>query len=669
MKVSLNWLTDYVDISMSAAELGELLTRIGFSLEEIIETQTDVVLDLEVTSNRPDCLGHLGIAREIAAATGAKFKRPVIGELPTSGKVAELASVEVLDPDLCPRYTARVIRGLKVKPSPKWMIERLEAVGLHGINNIVDVTNYVLMEYSQPLHCFDHDKLTRQKIIVRRGKAGETLLSIDDTTCRLDEEMLVIADAKKPIAIAGVMGGLDTEVTEQTTSVLMEAAQFDPLVTRHTSRKLQLTSESNYRFERGVDPVAVSEASLRACQLILQLAGGQLAEGVLDIWAEPWQPRTVRLRPGRCNALLGIETPTERQVEILSSLSLAPKLKGQQIVCTIPSHRIDLQREADLIEEVARMEGYERIPVAEKIAHSVASEGPTRRTRRMVEEAMTAAGFDEALTSSFADAAEAELFGWGRSCRVDSGVRKTNNVLRAAIVPSLLRACKTNQDAGTAEVSLFELASVFPAGEDARLPAEHMELGMVSTGDLRDVRGAIAAVLGRVAPSARLDARHCHAVGFAEGAAAEVFIDDQRAGTIGLIADNVLDYYGLNPDRPIAAASVRFDALGERAGRPRIYQAMAKFPAVHRDLSVVVDEKITWRQLAESIAEVEQPTRVDLGYVTTYRGRQISPGRKSVTLTLTYRSGDRTLKSEQVDQQVAEVVTVLKKKFAAELRR
>ena len=670
MKVSLNWLTDYVDISIPAGELGDLLTHIGLNLEGIIETDTDIVLDLEVTSNRPDCLGHLGVAREIAAATGAQFRPPVIDELPVSGKVEDLATVEVSAPDLCPRYTARVIRGVKIGPSPSWMIERLEAVGLRSINNIVDATNYVLMEYSQPLHSFDYDKLSGQKIIVRRAKAGEMLISIDETHCRLDENMLVIADAEKAVAIAGVMGALNSEVGAGTINVLIESAQFDPLSTRHTSRKLQLMSESNYRFERGVDPVSVAAASLRACQLIIATAGGELAEGMLDVWAKPWTPRTVALRVKRCNMLLGIETPPERQKEILAALGLDAKDEGdgERIICTIPSHRGDLSREADLIEEVARMEGYDRIPVSGHVTHAVAPESLIQRTRRMIGEVMTAGGFDEAITSSFVDAEEAELFGWADFVSVDPNTRRTNNILRATVIPSLLRACKTNQDAGNSDVSLFELASAFSAGSVGELAAEDVQLATVTTGDLRTLRGAMEMVVVRVADGQNMVVRQCDMVGFCDGMAAEILIGEQTVGLMGIVGCDVVDYYGLNPDRPIAAGYLRFDAILERAGRVHAYQPVAKFPAVRRDLSVLVDEEVTWQELVDAIDQLIQPARVAIQYVTTYRGKQIPRDRKSVTLTLIYRDPNTTLRSEQVDQDVSAVLAVLKENFAAELR-
>jgi len=667
MKISLNWLTDYVDVSMPASQLAELLTQTGLSCDEIIETETDIILDLDITSNRPDCLGYLGVAREIAAATGAKFTPPQIPKLPTSGRAEELTSVEVLEAQLCPRYTARVIRDVKVGPSPSWLIERLEAVGLRSINNVVDITNYVLFEYSQPLHSFDYDKLIEQRIVVRRAAAGEQIVAIDGTKCTLDNSMLVIADAKRPVAVAGVMGGLDTEVSEGTTNVLIESARFDPLSIRRTSRKLQLMSESNYRFERGVDPVAVDEASLRACELLVTLAAGRPAEGVIDVWTNPYRPPRVAMRTARAKALLGMDIPIKRQMEILERLGLSPELQDRKIICTIPSHRADLAREVDLIEEVARLEGYRKIPVADKVTHAVTAETLTRKVRRSVGEALTAAGFDEAVTHSFVDAREAELFDRADTVVVDSVVRKTNSSLRPTLLASLLRVCKTNQDAGNVDVHLFELASVFAPRAGEAMPAEHAELAMVTTGDLQTLRGALDALVERVAPAAALAAVAASAAGFSSDAAAEIRLDGEPVGVIGVISTKVRDYYGL--ERAVAAAALRFDALLRRAGRTRTYKPVPKYPAVRRDLSLIVDEAITWRQLMEVIDAVAQPMRVGVDYVTTYRGKPIGPGRKSFTVTLTYRSPDGTLRSEQVDAQLKQVIAMAEEKLSAELRR
>ncbi len=666
MKVSLNWLTDYVDVSGSAADLASVLTRVGLKVEGIEQTATDIVLDLEVTNNRPDCLGHLGVAREVAAATGAAFRPPSLGSVKTSGRAGELTSVEVPASDLCPRYTARIIRGVKVAPSPSWMVERLEAVGLRSINNVVDVTNYVMMEYSQPLHSFDFQKLAGRRIIVRRAKAGEMIVSIDGSRCQLEDWMLVIADAEKAVAVAGIMGGLNTEVAAETTDVLLEAAVFDPLSIRRTSRKLALMSESNYRFERGIDTAAVDAASLRACELICQLGGGTLADGIVDVWAKPPTPSVVALRPQRCNSLLGINVPAGRQVELLERLGLSPKLSDGKIVCTIPSWRGDIRREADLIEEVARLEGYDKIPLESKVTHRLAGRSQLQQLRGQATAALSAAGFDETISIVFIDAQEARIFAGDRFTCADPIVRRANNALRPTLLPSLLRACKTNQDVGVAEVSLYELAAVFPPGNSGTIGNEHMELAMVTTRELADLRGAAEAVADCIAAGLRLEVRPAKPMGLDPGAAAEVLAEGEVIGVIGAVAREAMEYYGLS--RPLAAAAIRFDALARRACPVRAYEALAKFPAVRRDLSLIVAESVTWRQLAEVIESVPQPLRVGVEYVTTYRGKPVAQGEKSVTVTLVYRWSEGTLRGEQVDEQVAGIVEAAEKKLTARLR-
>jgi len=666
MRISLNWLTDYLDVRMPASELADLLTRVGVSCEKTIETPSDVVLDLEITSNRPDLLGHIGVARELAAVTGEEFRPPKIADLPTEGRVEDLTSVEVLAPDLCPRYTARVIRGVRVTPSPAWMVDRLEATGLRSINNIVDATNYVLLEYSQPLHAFDYDKLVENRIVVRRAVGGEQMVSIDETTCDLDESMLIIADANRPVAIAGIMGGLSTEVTDATVNVLIESAQFDPLTTRRTSRRLALMSESNYRFERGVDPVGVDEASLRACELIIKTGGGTLAEGIVDVWAAPFEAPEVAVRPERANQLLGMDTSPERQMEILARLGLSPRAENGRIACTIPPFRADLRREADLIEEIARLAGYDNIPVAAKISHEVVSEAVPERMRRLARSTLTGAGFSEAVTFTFIDLREAELFGQPDTVQVDAAIRKTNNALRPTLLPSLLRACENNQDAGNDEVSLFEIASVFASRGEGVMPSEHVELGMVTTDELRELRGALEAAVARIAPGAALAVRRAVLSGFGKATAAEILIDGKAVGAIGQVGADVQDHYGL--ERPIAAAQIDFDAVTAGAELRKSYRPLPRFPAVRRDLSVILDEEVPWAKLLDAIESVSQPLRESVEYVTTYRGKPVPPGTKSVTLTLTYRGEEGTLRRERVDEQVAELVGTLSTALGAKVR-
>ena len=670
MNISLNWLTDYIDLSgvgglPPAKELGDLFTRIGLNCDGIAETDADIVYDLEVTSNRPDLLGHLGVARELAAATGATFHRPEIPELPTTGKAEDFTSVTVECPDLCPRYTARVIRNVKVGPSPAWLVEKLEAVGLRSINNVVDVTNFILMEYSQPLHSFDHDKLTEGRIVVRRAVDGETLVSIDETECRLDSGMCIIADAKRPVAIAGIMGGLNTEVGDDTTHVLIEAARFDPLTTRRTSRSLGILSESNYRFERGVDPVLLDEASRRACALIVELAGGEPAEGVCDAWAEPYEPPSVSLRPERCCALLGVDIPAERQAEILDRLGLSPERDDGRIVCNIPPHRADLRREADLIEEVARLHGYDQIPVSSKVTHMVVGDSPVEQVRMLIGRTLTAAGFDEAVTFSFVDPREAELFGYPEHVTVDPKVRRSNNVLRPSLLPSLLAVCKRNQDAGNEHVRLFELASVYPPGAED-LPDERTDVALATTGSLRSLRGAVEALAEAVAPEAALEVHPGEQPGLDPTAAGELRLDGKPVGLLGRAAPDVLDHYGL--EHAVCCATVAFAPLLDQAALLRKCRPLAKYPAVERDLSIIVDAELTWREIAEAIEAVEQPLREGLDYVTEYHGKPIPRGHKSVTVRLSYRSDEGTLRGEEVDEQVAAVTRSLGARLSAELR-
>lgn len=666
MNISLNWLSDYVPVDLPAERLGELFTSIGLNLEGIVEAGEDLVFDLEVTSNRPDWLGHLGVARELAAATGQPFTPPQIALPEPVGRAEELTAVDLQCPDLCSRYTARVIRNVQVGPSPDWLVRRLEAVGMRSINNVVDVTNYVLMEYSQPLHSFDLDALAEQRIVVRRARKGETLISIDETTCELTEAMCVIADAEKPVALAGVMGGLNTEVTKATTNVLLESARFDPLTTRRTSRALGILSESNYRFERGVDPVAVDEASRRACQLICDLAGGDLAEGVVDAWPEPWQPTTVTLRPQRTNLLLGIDIPADRQADILDRLGLDPKPDGEVLRCTPPPFRADLTREADLIEEVARIHGYGQIPTLDHVTHRVTAMGRTERVRRKAVETLVAAGYSEAVTFSFVDDAEAALFGWDKPVRVDPNVRRTNNALRPSLAPSLLRAVKTNQDAGNESVSLFELAAVFPPDPaGGELPNEFLQLGLVSTAGLRDVRGAVQALAERLLPEGAVDVRQT------DGPLNVLQLAGRDAGHIGTVgpgpAEDIWKHFGL--EKPLAVATLDFRILLDGAQLIRTASTLPKFPPIRRDLSLIVAEPLTWSELLGALREIDQPLRVGEEYVTTYRGKPIPRGKKSVTVALEYRSDTGTLTHEEVDARVKELLDHLAEKLQAELRQ
>src|SRR5688572_7648221 len=368
MNISLEWLRDFLPKPVDAGAAADALIRGGFPVENIVQRGEDTVLDVEVTSNRGDCLSHVGVAREMSALLNVPFKSEQSRPAETGPPVKDVTSVVIEARDLCPHYVARVIRGVKSCPSPAWMVRRLEGVGLRSINNVVDVTNYVMFEMGQPLHAFDFDRLRGKKIIVREARLGEKITSIDGHERRLAAGMLVIADAERPVALAGVMGGIDSEVSGATVNVLLESARFDPLSVRKTARALAMKSDSSYRFERGIDPTLPERASLRAAQLIVEVAGGELLSGSAVAGESGHRPKQLALRLSRLKQVLGVDLPAQDAVTALARLQLSPTLSGDTIHVTVPSWRLDLNLEIDLVEEVARVIGYDRVPVRDEIA-------------------------------------------------------------------------------------------------------------------------------------------------------------------------------------------------------------------------------------------------------------------------------------------------------------
>ena len=391
-------------------KIADILSNLGLPYEGIETIEGDAVIDVEVTSNRGDCLSYIGIARELAAATGKELKIPVVKPKESQKDVAEFANVEIEAADLCSRYTARIIESVKIGPSPAWLKERLEAVGMRSVNNVVDATNYAMLETGQPPHAFDYDKIAEGKIIVRKALAGERIVSIDGSKCSLDPDMLIIADARRPVAIAGVMGGLDTEVSESTKTILLEDAWFDPVSVRTTSRRLGLPSEAAFRFERIVDIEQIDWASKRTAELITQVAGGKVAKGLIDVYPGRPSQKQVTLRLSRLNKLLGIEIPSKEVVTILARLKFNPQQKNDLIICTVPSWRSDIYREVDLIEEVSRVHGYNKIPTQRKIQIEVVPAGARQKLTQAVGTYLNGCGFYETVSVGFVDGSIAEFF-------------------------------------------------------------------------------------------------------------------------------------------------------------------------------------------------------------------------------------------------------------------
>jgi phenylalanyl-tRNA synthetase beta chain len=660
MRVLLSWLGEYVETGLSAEEIAEILSDLGLPNEGIERLGNDAVIDLEITSNRGDCLGYIGVARELGAATGKELKMPVV-KLDESGRdVNQLCSVEIAEPDLCGRYTARVIENVKVGPSPDWMRNRLEAIGMRSVNNVVDATNYAMMETGQPPHAFDYAKIGESGIIVRRAKPGERIVSIDGTRCDLEPGMLVIADAKVPVAVAGVMGGLDTEVGNDTKTILLEDAYFSPVSVRSTSRALGLPSEAAFRFERIVDIERIDWASQRTAQLIVQVAGGKIAKGVVDAYPKKPQARKVTVRLSRINHLLGIEVPADKAIAILKRLSFGPERDpatpegfaaagGDVITCVIPSWRSDVYREADLIEEVARHHGYNKVPVESKIEIEVKPVDKRQKICSVVGEYLNGCGFYETVNVSFVDDVMAETFARPsvkRHLCVKDVSRRSSNLLRSSLVGSLVGVVRLNANAGNRPVRVFEIADTF-VPSDGKLPEERTKLAIACDSDMRDLRGVVEGVVECAAKDAVTEFKAAD-VSWAQ-AGARVLVNGEQIGVAGVLSDEVKAGFDLE-DINVCAAELDFDSLEQMESEGVTFKPLPRFPAVERDLSLVVDESVTWQSVTAAIEKAGCEKLEQTRFVGIYRGKGIEPGKKSLTLTLRFRDEDGTLTHEQVDQ-------------------
>ena len=668
MKTSMEWLSEFLPGEVDAKVAGEALTHGGLPVETIEQKGNDTVIDVEVTSNRGDCLSHLGIARELAAL----LKQDLRGVQPRAAETGERAdaatSVRIEALDLCPHYTARVLRNVKMRPSPAWMVRRLEAVGLRAINNVVDVTNYVMFEMGQPLHAFDFDKLEGRRIVVRRAKGGEKIVSIDGHERMLKPEMLVIADAVRPVALAGVMGGKDSEVGDATVNVLLESARFDPLSVRKTARALAMMSDSSYRFERSIDPTLPERASLRAAQLILETAGGELLAGMAVGGEAGYTPKVLTLRLSKLKAVLGVELPREQVMDALARLGLSPVLEGQSIRVTVPSWRLDLKIEVDLVEEVARVVGYDKIPVRDEISIRVTAADPDAATMEAIWGTLVGAGYYESITVTFVsdqlvgNFVPAEAKGL---LRAEATVRKDNAHLRPSILPGLLEAVRRNESVGTMGAKLFEIGSTF--WSDAKGKAvERRRLALVGSGDYREVRGTVEELLGRLNADREVKVLPDQRAGYAAGACGRIEWGGKVVGYVGRMDRGVAEKLGLR-ELP-AAAELELAVLLEGMQHVPQLHAIAKYPAVRRDLSLVVSEGTRFEEVDAVVRGVRPENLEDVEYVTTYRGKPLEAGVKSVTVTLVFRSPEGTLTSEQVEAAVGKVVGAAKEKLGASLR-
>lgn len=677
MYASADWMNEYLDPPATPQEQADLLTRAGFPLEGQLELGSDVRQDFEMTSNRGDCVCHVGLAREIAAISGRRLRPPRVSLRASGPPASKLVKVSNREPKLCPLYTARVIRGVRVRPSPEWLAARLQAIGQIPRNNIVDASNFVLFELGQPTHVFDLAKLKGHRIVVRRAAAGARFLPIGEgaVPVTLTGDDLVIADSERAVAIAGVMGGAESAVTESTTDILIEAATFDPVAVRDAGRRHRIESDSGFRFERGVPAGQVDGAAERLAQLILEHAGGELAEGsVCDGLPIP-PPRRVTMRARRCNDLLGVEIPVEQMMQWLERLGFAPALddpEGTVIRCIVPVHRLDIEREVDLIEEVGRMMGHDNLAVADTIEVRVPPLQATEMARRAVSQELVAMGFVEAITHSLIgeQAAEPFLEKGTATLRVEDPGTRHERVLRPSLLPSLLRVRAGNRDAGVKRLAVFESASTFcvRGGRVDEEPRVTLLADLESPDEgLRPLRGAVDRLVELLlGPGTRAEVVPDGSASWLDPGA-RVRVGGEDLGRLGLIEPSVRRLFGL--EEALAAAELSLPRLYGRFPPAIEARALPSFPAVERDVSAVLDEQVSWARVNDVLEELGLEDLEAVEFVSSFRGRQVGAGRKSVLIRLRFRAADRTLRSEAVDAQVASAMAALERRLGAAIRR
>ncbi len=668
MKASWNWLTDYVALSAPAMEVAERLTMAGLTVEAVEETADDLILDIEITSNRPDWLSHLGIAREAAALYALTLKVPQVALPEASGDVRQEASLEVTAPELCSLYTGRVIKGIKVADSPAWLKKRIEALGLRAVNNVVDITNYVMFECGQPLHAFDLANIADRSVIVRRARDGEVITLIDGTRHTLMASDLVIADRQAPIALAGVMGGLLSEIGSDTVDVFLESAKFDQYSIRMSAKRLGLSSDASYRFERGVDRETVDWGSRRAAQMILEIAGGTMSEGMLAVGAGSAGHTTLRLRQSHLSRLLGVEVPIEKARSILASLGFV--IRGgspDDTLVEVPSFRGDVMEEADLVEEISRINGYDKVPSRTSMRIDPGRRTPRERLVETVERVLTSAGCYGSVSYSLVSS---ELFKslspWSDREPVylqDRGGHE-NVFMRPSLVGSLLAARKTNEDRKVECADLYEIAHIY-LGCDDELPDQPLMVAAVMGDGFPDMKGVVERLLGET--GVRDVTYERASLPFLDQAkSACIMHNGQMTGYLGLISADLQEKIDLRDQ--VSVFELRLAGLEEAAHDVAAFAPLKRFPGVERDLALIVPEETTWAQILACIESAGVGLIDEVSFRSVYRGEPIEEGSKSVAFHVVFRSAERTLTGEEADAEQARLVGALREKLGAKLR-
>ncbi len=645
------------------------------------------VLDIAITPNRGDCLSVLGVCREVSAITGVPFNTLEIPILPQGEDIFSETGVSIEVPDLCYRYTGRLIKGVRIEKSPFFIQKRLWLCGLRPINSVVDITNYVLVLVGQPLHAFDFDLLEGRHIIVRTSRGGERIITLDGQERGLSPEMMIIADTKRPIAIAGIMGGEETSVTERTKNIFLESAWFNPSSIRRTSQRLRLSTESSYRFERGVDPNGVILGLEIATKMVIEIAGGEIIPGRIDEYPRPYRPPQIRLTPKKLHLYLNRELPKRETKSLLERVQVKCQEDGEGFICIPPSFRHDLVLEEDLIEEIARLYGYDRIPSTIPVAE-ISGRSPERleRLSAKAREILNALSLYEVITYSFISPRfvdELELSKRDQRRRIvplANPLSEEQSVMRTTLIPGLFQIARINLFREVSNIKIFELGRVFLSREDGGLPEERLHIAVLLTGfatpetchekarklDFFDLKGILESFLSNIGVLKFFIKPKSNEPFLRQGVSGMVLVADQEIGFLGEVRPAILERYDIHV--PVFVFELDFERLADLISEKKIYRALPKFPATTRDLTMIIDDCIPAQEVLSFAMAQEIPYLEEVSIFAIYRGKPIPDGKKSLSLRFVYRASDRTLTDKEVNDLHEEISKEILKEFKADAR-
>lgn len=684
MGVSINWLKDYVDFKWTAEELAHRLTMAGIAIEGIDEEDGDYIMDLDLTPNRGDCLGMINIAREVAALNGNKVKIPEINLKENDENINNYIKVLIKEPELCPRYTARMIKNVKIGPSPEWMQERLIHSGIRPINNVVDITNYVLLESNQPLHAFDYELLgPAKKIVVRRAEKGEKFTTLDEVERELNDEMLLITDSDKAVALAGIMGGMNTEINDNTTNVLLESAAFHGSNIRRTGRRLALRSDSSMRFEKGSDINGVIYAINRAAQLIQDIAGGEVVAGICDVYPETKPPRQIALRPERVNYLLGIEIDTEEIRGYLQSLNFTFSEENGNFKVEAPTYRPDLEMEVDLIEEVARLYGYDRIPST--LAYGDTTQGgmtPYQKFQDRVKN-LLARNMYEVMNYSFITPRFFDMLCLPEESELRNVVKIANplseeqSVMRTLLLGGMLDTLGRNLSRKNNSLAFFEMGSVFYPVQEGQ-PEERLKLSGIVAGkqevnwlkntvdmDFYYLKGILENFFYQLGIN-DVKFTEVNDSSYHPGRSALIKSEETELGVIGELHPRVRQNYDIKP----RACAFELDMLilFNLSNRRVMMEEITRYPAMERDLAIIVEQDLKALEIKDIISGSAGEYLQEIQVFDIYEGEQVPEGKKSIAFRIIFQSSERTLTDAEVNESMDNILRCLQEKVQAVLR-